>query len=56
MRRRILAAVAAAAVVTGGTIAVTESPAEAHAPGTCKLLHVQIQFGDGPDLLHFCLI
>ena len=54
MRRKIMAGVAAAAVVVGGTIVLTESPAEAH-PG-CKLLHIQITNLQGGDLLHFCVI
>ena len=54
MRRRILAAVAAAAVVTGGSIAMTQTPAEAHEG--CVLLHVQLILPDGSDLLHFCVI
>ena len=53
MRRQILAGAAAAAVVIGGTIAVTESPAAAH--DGCTLIHLQIAnlFGPG-DLIHIC--
>ena len=53
MRRRILAGVAAAAMVTGGAIAVTEMPAEAH--GNCVLLHLTVNQGTGPDFIHICI-
>ncbi len=56
MRRRILAGIAAAAMVTGGAIVLAESPAEAHPHDSCVLLHLQIQrMGDGPDVIHFCI-
>ena len=50
----MLAAVAAAAVVTGGTLAVTQTPASAH--DNCILLHITLNFGNDPDILHLCVI
>jgi hypothetical protein len=54
MRRKIIAGAAAAAFVAGGTIVLSETPAEAHA--NCKLLHIQITLPSGADLIHFCVI
>jgi hypothetical protein len=52
MRRRILAAVAAAAVITGGTLAVTESPAEA---AGCALIDINLRTPSGYSILHLCI-
>ena len=50
----MLAAVAAAAVVTGGTLAVTQTPASAHED--CILLHITLNRQNGPDIIHLCVI
>ena len=53
MRRKIMAGVAAAAVVAGGTLALSQSPAEAH--GNCALLHLEITSVPALNILHLCI-
>ena len=53
MRQKIMAGVAAAAVVAGGTLAVTESPAEAH--GECRIIHLSIDSVPALNLIHLCI-
>jgi hypothetical protein len=60
IRTRLLAGVAAAALATAATVAITASPAGAevdhgsdHEP-PCVLLHLQVNIGGG-DLVHLCM-
>jgi hypothetical protein len=60
MKRRMLAALAAAAVVTGGTLAVTQSPAQAaedpHGdPANCVLLHLTLNRLTNPNIIDLCI-
>jgi hypothetical protein len=61
IRTRLLAGVAAAALATAATVALTASPASAvsdhgsdHEP-PCALLHLQINTGPNSDLIHLCI-